>query len=265
MRRWILIVLSCHILFADTAFSEKILTACGDSNYPPFTYIEDQENTDSIFGLEIRGVAPDILRIIFGELGIKVVTKYVGNWKRCQINVKQGSVDVLMGAYVTDERKKYAVYTETPLAPDPQAIFVWKGREFKFEKWEDLKGKKAGMTIGFSSGKAFDGFLERSTTVERVSDRLQNYLKLEMGRIDFEPNGLYAGLIKVKELGYEGKIVPLSRPINTEYLYMPISKKSIFLKYITQLDEGLKRLRANGTIDRLVKAYIEQYGINKSQ
>lgn len=265
MRRLIIAIVCCNAFFVGTVFSEETLTACGDSNYPPFTYIERQEGAEPKVGLEIRGVAPDILRIIFGELGIKVDAKYVGNWKRCQINVKQGNVDILMGAYMTEERKKYAAYTETPLAPDPQAVFVWKGREFKFEKWEDLKGKTVGMTIGFSSGKAFDGFLEKNTIVERVSDRLQNYLKLAMGRIDFEPNGLYAGLIKVKESGYEGRIVPLPTPINTEYLYMPVSKKSVYLKYLPRLDEGLKKLRADGTIDKLVTKYIEQYDINKSQ
>jgi len=265
MRRLIVTIVCCYVFFASTVFSEEILTACGDSNYPPFTYIERQEGAEPKVGQKIRGVASDVLRIIFGELGIKIEAKYVGNWKRCQVNVEEGKVDILMGAYVTEKRKKYAVYTETPLAPDPQAVFVWKGREFKFEKWEDLKGKRAGITLGFSAGKEFDEFLEKNTYVQRVSDHRQNYMKMELGRIDFEPNGLYAGLIKVKESGYEGRIVPLPTRINTEYLYTPVSKKSMYLKYLMRLEDGLKKLRADGTIDKLVKKHIEHYSINKSQ
>ena len=72
MRRLITTVVCCQIFFAGTVFSEEILTACGDSDYPPFTYIERQEEAEPKIGQEIRGVAIDVLKIIFGEFGIKI-------------------------------------------------------------------------------------------------------------------------------------------------------------------------------------------------
>jgi len=258
MKKILIFTLFC-IFLTGTANAEEMMKTCGDPDYPPFTYIKRLEGTEPATGQEIKGVAPDILRMIFGELGIKVDSSYVGNWKRCQYNVENGDVDILMVAYITEERKKYAVYTETPLAQDPQAVFVWKGKEFKFEKWDDLKGKRAGLPLGSSVGKEFDEFLEKNTVVERVPEYLNNYKKMELGRIDFEPGGLYAGLIRIKKLGYEGKVVPLSNPINTESLYLPISKKSKYLKYLPELEKGLKKLSEDGTVERLIKEHIDKY------
>lgn len=111
MKKLLLALIVVSVL-TGIAHSGEILIACGDSDYPPFTYKK---------GEAIVGVAPDVLTIIFGELGIQVDSRYVGNWKRCQSCVKSGRADILMGAYITEERKTYAAYTETPLSPDPQA------------------------------------------------------------------------------------------------------------------------------------------------
>jgi len=85
-----------------------------------------------------------------------------------------------------------------------------------------------------------------------------------VNRIDCVPDGLYTGLINIRELGYEGRIVPLPTSINMEYLYLPISKKSQYLQYLPQIEDGLKRLRDDGTIEKLINDYIEKYATSKT-
>lgn len=258
MRIYIKLMICCHVFFLGAASPEEIVTACGDCNYPPITYTEQEEGSNPELGREIIGVAPDVLRLIFDEIGITVQARYAGNWKRCQSNVEHGNVDILLGPYMTEERKKYAVFTATPLASDAQSIFVWKGREFTFEKWDDLKGRRVGVTLGYSGGKKFNKFLRKNTKLDRVSERLQNYRKLELGRIECISEGLYTGLINARKFEYEGRIVPLPTPVNAEFMYLSISKKSKYEHYLPQIEEGLKKLRADGTIDKLIKHHLKK-------
>lgn len=246
-------LLICGVVFmtliADAAHSEETLTACC-VDYPPFVIQEE--------GDALTGIIPEVLEIIFKELDITVDARKIGNWKRCQYAARKGRVDIFMAAVINEERKNYAVYTRTPIISAPTAVFVWKGKEFGFEQWEDLTGKKAGIRLGISFGNDFDTFLEKNMTeISKVSTDLQLYKMLEAGRIDFVPNGLYAGLITINKSGFKGKIVPLEIPINEEDLYAPISKKSRYLKYLPQYEAGLEKLRADGTIDKLVDKYME--------
>lgn len=266
------LVIAVFCLFAGSARSDDILTACGDMDYPPFTYsaeLPDHKDRVSLkVGDRITGVCPEILQLIFGELGIKVDSRYAGNWKRCQKTVEDGTVDMIMGAYKTEEREKIYAYPETPVSTDSVTVFVWKGRAFKFDQWDDLKGKRAGIARGTSAGESFDNWLKENAFVDVGPRRVNNYKKLEAGRIDFCVGGMYAELIEIKSYGFEGKIVPLRNPVKVENTYVAVSKKSPFVKYIPQLEDGLKKLHADGTVDRLISKHIEQYGImqhNKTQ
>jgi polar amino acid transport system substrate-binding protein len=201
----------------------------------------------------------EVLETIFRELNIEVVSKSIGNWKRCLSTVKDGRTDLLIAAFSTDERMQYAKFTQTPLSADPSAIFVWKERQFEFNKWEDLIGKRAGLILGDSHGQEFDLFLKKHAAIQYVSRRFQNYKKLELNRIDFEPSGLYTGLIEVKKYGYGDKIIALKKPFATNYLYIAISNKSKYLSYLAQIESGLQKLHENGSIDRLIKKYTDYY------
>jgi len=245
----VVLITSTIPLFNAVHAKEKLI-ACGHPDYPPFMWREG-ENT--------IGVAAEVVEILFRELDIEVVSKNIGNWKRCLSTVKDGKTDLIVSAYLTDERMKYAKFTQIPLSADPSAIFVWKGREFKFDKWEDLIGKNAGVLLGESHGQEFDLFLEKNIKIQYVSRRLQNYKKLELGRIDFEPTGLHTGLIQTKRYGYGEKIIALKTPVATNYLYIAMSNKSKYLPYLPQIELGLQKLHTNGTIEKLIKKYTDYY------
>lgn len=232
------------------AHADGPLVVCGHPGYPPFMWADADE---------IKGVGAEVLKIIFKESDIEVVPRAVGNWRRCLKEVEKGNIDGLVAAYITHERRQFAEFTETPLSDDPLAVFVWKGREFKFDDWNDLDDKKIGAILGGSMGQEFDDYLKTHKQVEYVSSREQNFIKLERGRIDAHLTGLYAGQMQAKKYGYEGKIVPLSTAINTEYLHVALSKKSRYLEYLPLIDAGIKRLQADGTIKRLIEKYSDAY------
>ncbi|WP_019616343.1 substrate-binding periplasmic protein [Psychromonas ossibalaenae] len=254
MLKIILVITAALIIgivsFVSTAYAKEKIIACGHPDYPPFMWKEGEKTV---------GAGVEIAEIIFRELDIEVISKSIGNWRRCLATVASGKADLIIAAYRTDERVKYAKFTKTPLSEDPMVIFVWKGKEFKFEKWEDLKGKTAGILWGDSYGQEFELFLIENIKLEYVTRRSQNFKKLELGRVDFGPMGLHTGLIQAKKYGYSGKVVTLKTPVISNYLYMAMSNKSKYLPYLPQIELELQKLHANGTIERLIKKYIDYY------
>ncbi|MEO1945248.1 MAG: transporter substrate-binding domain-containing protein, partial [Candidatus Thioglobus sp.] len=242
------------IFSANASYAAKTINACGHPDYPPFMWQEMGKND-----LKTVGVATEIAQIIFGELNIKVNSNFNGNWKRCLREIEIGRYDLLVSAYVNDERRVYAKFTENYISDDPTAVFVWKGREFTFEKWEDLIGKEMGGILGGSIGKEWDEFSVKKLNVTNVSTRKQLFLMLKKERIYFTPTGLYTGQIQVKKLGYDGKIIALQNPIKTGYLYVAMSKKSAYLKHLPYVNKRLAELRNDGTIKKLLDKYVDYY------
>lgn len=257
-----IIALILGTVMGTVAFAGDTMVACGDQDYAPFTYVPNLKVGEvATVGTKIEGVAPDVLRLIFEPLGIKVESIVQGNWKRCQVSVEDGNSDVLMSAYKNDTRMAYALYTQGPLAPEPAAIFVRKGHEFKFDKLQDLIGKRGGATTGYSGGAQLDAFLKDNNILEYAPDSEKNYLKLANGRIDFIPQGLFFGQAIVQKLGYGGKLVPVKSPLEAGYTYLPISKKSKFADKVPLIEASLKKLNADGTIDRLIRKHMAAVGV----
>lgn len=241
---WIL----CLTLNAQT------MKLCGDPNYPPFNWAQDGK---------ILGVGPEVISMIMKELGIRVDISYDGNWARCQRDIKDGYMDIFTAGYKTDQRKEYAAYTSVALKDDPQVVLVKKGREFVYTEWSDLIGKVGGHILGSSLGNEFDKFIKQNIKMHYVSSRLQVFQMLEKERVDFEIVGLWPALIQMQRLGYHKKLTPLEKPVSSENMYMAISKKSPFLKYMSFINKRLQELHEDGTIDKIIKRHIDSFSIDK--
>ncbi|MCX4029531.1 transporter substrate-binding domain-containing protein [Endozoicomonas sp. SM1973] len=237
------------LLYSHQAITET-LYVCGHQSYAPFMWLEQNK---------IVGVGTDVAKVIFKEHGITINNDYRGPWKRCLANIKLGKTDLLVAAYKTTAREEYAVYSKVPLAKDANAIFVWKGKEFEFESIDNLKGKTVGRVIGGSLGEKIDSYFDQYLITERVRESHYNYMKLCKGRIDFFASGLYTAPIQLAKYGFLGKIVPLEKPLNTEYLYMAISKKSKYKDIMPMLESALEKLKAKGVVEKLVKKNIDYY------
>lgn len=253
-----IMVISIILFWTYTSHAGDVITGCGGLAYPPFMWKE---------GNKIVGVGHETAEIIFGELGMSVKSMAFSSWRRCMQEVKKGRTDIFFAASANKERQEFADFTKNRLAEVPVAVFVWKERAFEFGKLEDLIGKKMGRILGTTYGKKFDEFAEKNLKVSDVVKPIQNFKRLEKGRVDFLPIGLYAGMIQAKEFGYEDKVIALKPYLETEGsgdLFMAISKKSEFLKHLPYLDKRLPELHGDGTIQRLIDKYLEDY-LNRTE
>lgn len=237
------------LLFATTAQASEVLNASGHPQYPPIMWKE---------GGSIIGAGPELVKLLFKDLNVTVRSPYRGEWDKVQEEARSGKTDVIVGLYMTEERKKYLEYSN-PYARDPVVIFVAKNKAFKYAKWDDLIGKKGTTTIGDSFGQAFDKFIAEKLTVTRSAKVEENFAKLADGRADYFIYSMYSGLFESERLGISEIIEFLPINVSVENFYIGVSKRSPFVKYLPQINKKLDALIMDGTVDRLIEKYADQY------
>jgi polar amino acid transport system substrate-binding protein len=223
------------------------VVATGHPNWPPFSWQQ---------GNVITGAGAEVTQIVMRELGLPVVFRPVGNWKRAQAEVEAGNVDLLVAAYQTSARRQYMQFNMTPFADDANVVWVAKGRAFTFKRWEDLIGRNGTAMLGESYGQDFDTFIEQKLKIERVNTPQQNLQKLVMGRAEFYPFSRYGGQIQVTQLGFDGQVEQLPGVISTEGVYLGISRKSPLVAQLPKIESIIARMRQDGTLEQIVRKHV---------
>ncbi len=249
------LLLVADSLAADSTWPERPLLSTGNPDYPPSSW--------AVQG-SMLGVADELLWLIVSDAGLSVESRVVVPWARAQLAVREGDIDVIYSAYKTPEREADLIFTAQPYMEDPNVVWVWQGRSFPFSRWEDLRGRRGGAVLGDSYGPEFDQFMRQQLAVERVASIEQNLLKLQAGRIDYMPYGLYAGMIAAKKMGLEKQLHPLPQPLLSEGLYFAVSRRSAYAGLIPLLNAGVAKYRADGTVDRLIKKSLHCYSLARA-
>lgn len=227
------------------------LIISSDPEYPPISW-RDPDHPDRIIG-----VAIEVVEMAFREIHVEVESKYEGPWERTLFRAKGGTVDIIAGVYLNEERKTYLDYIQPPLMDDPTVVFVMKGREFPFVDWRNLTYRVGGARIGDSFGDEVDALLKEKLTIEWVVNFEQLYRKLEAGRNQYCIYGLYPGLEEAERLGVRDKITPLNPPLVKEGIYIAFTKESPFIKYHDHLARKIREYQRNRIPEMLVVKYLK--------
>jgi len=247
---WLIIAVAVLFLAAYLAprFSLKNklpagLVASGHPEWPPIMYQKDDK---------IVGAGPEIVAKVFGDLGVKVDSKYEGPWDVVQSKAKDGTVDVLVAAYKTAERETYMDYS-IPYTVDPVVLVTKKGKAFSYDNWNDLVGKKGVVTTGDSYGQDFDAFLKDKLTVQQVGTPAEAFALLGNGEADYFVYALYSAenYFFQQKVSDQFEIIP--KYVSSENFYLTISKKSSFGSLLPQVNALLEKYKSDGTIDRIIE------------
>jgi len=241
-----ILLLVCTLIASTSAQTEEVVVISGHPEWPPSWQKGD----------EIIGVGPELLELIFNDLGIKVQSTYTGNWKRVQEEARVGRIDVIVALYKTSKRKQFFVYPYTPFASNRSVIWAAKGKPFSFNTWDDLINLQGGVLLGESYGSSFDSYIENKLTVSRVNSMGQIFGMLIKGRIDYFPMGLYAGKINIKKYGFENKIEHFATHLNQNDVFFAFSSKSKFVSYLDEIEKRFRDYKNNGMVDKLIEKNI---------
>ena len=77
-------------------------------------------------------------------------------------------------------------------------------------------------------------------------------------RADYAVVAPFGFLVEAEKIGYEDKIEKLPVPIASRNLHIAFSKKSTFLKYLPIINNKLKQLQHDGSMEKILKAAIKK-------
>ena len=245
------------------ARAETVVELIGDDHYPPYSYLE---------GEEAEGIYVRILEHAFKDLPDFSLKIRLVPWKRGLLLVQQGdAVGIFPPYYHPTERPFIQPYSE-PILFEQVAVFCRSDllREAR-PRWPgDYFGLRIGNNRGFlTPGQAFFEAVRNGEIELNEVSSAQNGLKmLIQQRVDCYVNDVQAVRWELSQMEREGLYRPGRLEIKQgaqasgEWGYVGFTNKddgrfSYKAKLIPQLNQVIRRMKADGRIRIIVESYFQ--------
>ena len=223
--------------------------SAGTMEWEPISF--RRESQDGFYGL-----AYDVVNEVARNLNLKLDVKEMP-FKRLLLLLEAGQLDMGLALYKTREREKKYLYSK-PYFRNEARVFVKKGREFKFERLEDLVGWNGVAPAGGSFGQRFDSFAKLRLNIYRVHKEpfKDTYHRLILQeRKDFFLADYWDGLSSIRKSGLENQIVALDHPVDINEVHFAMGKHSRCIHLLEKIDLVLDHLVQNGAIRQMTEKY----------
>lgn len=198
----------------------KVLTATGNSEYPPYLWRADNGTT------ELLGANRLIMDELSKRIGVEIKLQDVGSWARAQDMLRSGRIDLMAGAFYTVPRIQYMDYVYPAFLTTKSVVWRRAGSAMEFSKKEDLIGRSGVTVINNSFGQEFDEYAKANLNVQQVASLKQAFLMITRSRADYALYEENPGLAYADLLGYSSELEVLEPSISSEGLYLTVSHRS---------------------------------------
>lgn len=205
------------------------------------------------------GIDVDIIKTLFAQAR-RPYSLECQPWKRALNLIKTGNADMLLSAYMTEERKQFAHFSALPVHLSSFNLFVPQHSRFEYRGINSLRGKLIGIASGFSLGPEFDSAREQNEFSVISSHSVESGLRMLLnGRIDIYINIKDMVRFTAKEMEISNAIRLIDKPLNDPrpayYLFSKTAVVDRKLQLLDQLNESLAQIWSDGTIERIVDSY----------
>jgi len=189
------------------------------------------------------------------EIGIKIeVSNQRFPWKRILLHLERGHFDILAGKYHDTKEGKLYRYS-LPVTTNNVHIIVKSGKEFPFNNFKDLVGKRGIHIDGASHGNKFDKFAKQNLDISGAPDPTHMFDMLIADRLDYGIGSKRAMLKFTTSPKYKGEFSILPHPLVENKVYFLFSTNSPCYVYIDKFNKEIQRLKENGMIQEIEKKY----------
>ena len=238
------IIFFAMAFMSSITWSESIeLTAVGDP-WPVLLNPNSQQ----------QGLLVEIVRKAYKTQGYDLKIKFVP-WSRAMVMIQKKQADLLIGAWYTDERNDYLLYSDIIFA---SAIRFIKPRNstFEYQGLESLKGKRIGTILSYQYNKEFlsDIGIKRITS----DSLLNNIHNLLAGRIDLTLDDHYVVkyMLDKHVVNWEKELSLVEEPLTSKNLYLAANRSNPKYKAIIEaFNLGLAQLKKEQRYDKIIDSY----------
>lgn len=235
-----------YLIFTFMLFSQEKLVLATDP-FEPF------------YGPELpnSGYLTEIVIEAFKLEGIEVVVEFVP-WKRAYELAQSGHYDGLLGAFYTEEREQYFVYTN-PVVLNKVALFSKKDLEIEYKTLDQLSKYRIGIVRDYSYSEDFDMALyldkfESPSPSKNINLLINDRVEIIAGS---EP---VTGHILKEEYASWVEEVEVIGYLSQRWLHVLISKKNSDANYyIKKFNNGLNKIKMSGEYKKI----LEKHGVKE--
>lgn len=220
---------------------------------PPYS----SKNIDGV----VTGFYVELLQNILQKMGC--ATKLVEMpWARALLELEAGRLDILPGALITEERKRFALFS-APINTSPNILFMKKSaiEKFQLKSLDDvLKSNfRLGAQIGVSYGVGFDLLLNDPAFLKHLSpirNRENGWKMLEVDHIDGLIADEVTGLIELQNLNLRTLIIKSKVITSKESSAIAFSKKAVDPAFVNHFNKVFNEMVASGEYVRMREKHI---------
>ena len=223
--------------------NEKIIHMRGDSNYPPFEYLNEKGKP--------AGFNVDIVRAVAQVMNIKIILR-LGPWNEVRHDLETGKIDALAGMYKTEERDKRVDFTIPHLIVS-YAIFVRKDSDIG--DITDISGRriivqKDDLGHDYIKEKGYTGHI---IVKQNWTDTLKS---LSHGEGDCAIVSRLQGLRLIKKLKLKN-LKAVGSPIIQRQYCIAVGEGNHRL--LATLNEGLSLIKTTGHYEKIYNRWFGVY------
>ncbi|MBF0225249.1 MAG: amino acid ABC transporter substrate-binding protein [Desulfobacterales bacterium] len=211
---------------------------------------------------KLTGVDIDLVSAILDTAGLQYEFKKMP-WKRLINDVENGNVDIGMGASITPDREKFALFTEW-YRTEGWSLFMRAEdiSKYDFKSLEDIEktGIKLGIVRGYFYGDNIMKLIESlkaKDKIEEVAVTDLNYKKMIKNRIDAFFEDSFVGPLTIRKNNFTGQIKVHPIDLGKDNVYIMLSKKTINDELYQKINEALKKIKESGKHAEILNNYLK--------
>ena len=215
--------------------------------WPP--YIHDDNGV-------LRGLDYEAAQIVLQRLGVEVEWQLLP-WRRCLLAMEQGQADGILDIFRTPQREATMIFADEPLSQVEFVLFYAKTHPHPFQRLNDLRGLKIGVSAGYwYSDRAFRE--SELFTRETAPSHVANFGKLVRKRVDLVINDRRGGHFALAQAGLDKHIRHHPRVISRDPLYLGLRRDAGLEELARRFANELRRFKRESAYAAIQARYAPQ-------
>lgn len=211
-------------------------------------------------GRQVRGLDVEMVQVIAKRIGC-VVTFKQDSWLNLLRQLRDGEVDFVLGASITESRKQFAWFSDAYR----QEIFQLYVRADDQHKYRQVSvadfvtdGNRVGVIGAYFYGEKLSSLMEseryRKQFVPAFMSEM-NVVRLLDGDIDGFLDDAMVGATMVRRKGLNSFVAEHQAAIKMGNVYVMFSQKSVTLDLVKKFNRAMAVIKSNGQYDEIVQRY----------